>query len=896
MSRWLKSVNNLLETLDGQAENVADGDYIIDDAIGNLLEKATGAGLRQQGSAEYYSTDDDEGDEDYYDEEGASADDDEIILDDEGNEYYEEEVTSSNPSNQGEIISSTEDGGSPTGRKHDGNDGVRKEAQEQEDEEDAISIGIPAQKKRLNSTGNVVDDDAVSEISFSESYIEEELVEEGNAPGEVPLNEADVPPKTPSRQISDQGSMTIEMTTTSTNPTKPSPENFTHGNRHSVASGQESKQSQNSHSRSESMDCSPRPPRRSIENVHAPIPAPVSDIWGNTETSGESANPSTEVDSAPPKIPTRQASHTKASPATEPADLGVETSKRLEGANNIPRAPTSASIPAKATPKAPDNSQEVKNLTMKMQSLQVQLRKAKNDLKSSQSKASQLEKNAKALTTKLETAEAEINAQREELLRAGERMEKDRARFQEERDDMLDEHDDEIDQLKEIHESEISAQKSQFEKQIKDLRQQLRLEESRRKQEGGDWTKELEDAIQREKDALLQLNQVQSEKNVIQSTASKLEMQQSALQTKLDATLASAKTAAERERQAEDKLDAALSLHARQMSQRQTREAELERTIFELGSALMVARQKEGQAANIVQASDQPKEEEANFKDLYEQANEELETIKVQFNMETQRREALQHELNEISKERTEEATSAQAKQRQHDRKVADLESSISRLKHTVRELKNSNSSLVKPSSEGQAPELLRQLNEAKLEIGKLSEQLLRQQDRADVAKSEILALKGRLEAATTRANEAENALYAQTPSQSTSTGRMYEMEGGGVGYSNPTTRRRVKGGGFRARGGGSSVRSIRSALQFTAGRTTPAMEPVLATIDALDSWMVETGAFLRHEPLARLAFVVYLLTLHLWSFALVVFHTTEQPHADFGSMGNNPRNWRPHT
>jgi hypothetical protein len=60
-----------------------------------------------------------------------------------------------------------------------------------------------------------------------------------------------------------------------------------------------------------------------------------------------------------------------------------------------------------------------------------------------------------------------------------------------------------------------------------------------------------------------------------------------------------------------------------------------------------------------------------------------------------------------------------------------------------------------------------------------------------------------------------------------------------------------------------------------------PIMEQVALTLDALDNWMVQTGSFLRHEPLARLG---YLLTLHLWSFALIAFHTTEQPHGDYES------------
>ena len=44
-------------------------------------------------------------------------------------------------------------------------------------------------------------------------------------------------------------------------------------------------------------------------------------------------------------------------------------------------------------------------------------------------------------------------------------------------------------------------------------------------------------------------------------------------------------------------------------------------------------------------------------------------------------------------------------------------------------------------------------------------------------------------------------------------------------------------------------------------------MEQLAVTIDAIDSWMVETGAFMRHEPLAHLGFFLYLTILHLLSF-----------------------------
>jgi hypothetical protein len=78
-------------------------------------------------------------------------------------------------------------------------------------------------------------------------------------------------------------------------------------------------------------------------------------------------------------------------------------------------------------------------------------------------------------------------------------------------------------------------------------------------------------------------------------------------------------------------------------------------------------------------------------------------------------------------------------------------------------------------------------LQTSKREIPKLSEQLLRHQRLAKAAKSEILALKGRLQAAMSRAVEAEKSLQATQPLSlgNVLMGRMYEMEGGGP---RPTT------------------------------------------------------------------------------------------------------------
>jgi hypothetical protein len=95
--------------------------------------------------------------------------------------------------------------------------------------------------------------------------------------------------------------------------------------------------------------------------------------------------------------------------------------------------------------------------------------------------------------------------------------------------------------------------------------------------------------------------------------------------------------------------------------------------------------------------------------------------------------------------------------------------------------------------------------------------------------------------------------------------------------------RRRVKGRGGVAAGGRVTIRSIRTALNMGPGSS---MEDLGKTIEALDSWMIDTGTILRHEPLARLAFFLYFAILHLWCFCLVAFHVSE-PSSVGGRVGH---------
>ena len=177
------------------------------------------------------------------------------------------------------------------------------------------------------------------------------------------------------------------------------------------------------------------------------------------------------------------------------------------------------------------------------------------------------------------------------------------------------------------------------------MEEQVRRANEAREQEGGDWNKELEDALERERDVVKKMMELEEEKETLTNQVSTLQTQMTALETRLNSTTELSETATEREREADDRLDAALSLHARQLSQRQAREAELERTVAELGAALAVARQKE-QARGIggpsgagytSSGSGENESQNSSLRAQLETAEEEIETLKTQLMLEQQR-------------------------------------------------------------------------------------------------------------------------------------------------------------------------------------------------------------------------------------------------------------------
>jgi hypothetical protein len=524
--------------------------------------------------------------------------------------------------------------------------------------------------------------------------------------------------------------------------------------------------------------------------------------------------------------------------------------------------------------------------TAKLHSLQQQLEKVQTELEDTRTKN-------RTLQQTLAQSEQEIEAQAKELQRAGQEMENIRKTAKEEQEDILEDHEDELEELQREHQTRMDRMRQDYETTIAQWKEHLEREQAKRQQEGGNWNQELEDAVHRERDALQKLHQATVENDRLTSTLEKLTGHSADLQTRLDAAVDASKAAAARERQAQDELDISKASHSRQLWKRQRREAELEQTVAELGSALSMAKRQHQQSnTESADASKTPNSAVVNYKERWEQATEELETLRIQLNMETQRRQALEQELQEIAQERTAEAALAQTQRAQSDRKISELEASVARLQAALRcqQQQVSNNGAQKPTESARLSEQQhsKMLDEAKQEISKLSDQLLRHQRTAETAKSEISALKGRLQSAVARADEAERAAF-QTSTAS------HDVESGNrsVAFA---SRRRIKGSSGARGGGRTGVRSIRSALRLGSGpSSSPATNQLLHTIDAMDGWMVDTGAFMRTEPFARLGFLLYLVILHTWSFALVLFHTVEVEHGDFGSMDSNPRHWRAH-
>ena len=527
-------------------------------------------------------------------------------------------------------------------------------------------------------------------------------------------------------------------------------------------------------------------------------------------------------------------------------------------------------------------------------------------LRESQKEARTLRRHVVSLNKHLEHAETELKAQREELERAAERLEKDRIRHKDDREKEKTRHAEELKGIQTQNDKTMKELKQRLDKQIEELRKQLRDGEERRMQEGGDWNKELVDAVQREQEMAQKYALLEDEKATLLSQISILHDQQEALGNRIESLSQTADNAMDRERESETRLDEALNLHARQIAQRQGRESDLERTVAELGAALVAARSNNttttttsnGGSLSKVDFSSSVSSNVATPEAQVQSLQQDLESMVAQLNFEKQRSDTLQKELRDVSRERTEETSVYHARQIKDDRKIAELSHTIARLESEQQQQQQRGIGGIGTANtiDGKGHTLTEQREDME-HMRHLSEEVLRQREKIANSNSEISALKSRLKVANGRIQVAESTLESY---KNRDDGDWRDIEQAPMSGD----------GGMRRRGGGTSgsgssgkwlsssrrmkqEESMRAALHLDAVRSKSS-EQIGKALDGVDAFLVSSGRFLRHNALARLLFIAYLLLFHIWTFVLIFIHTNgyETIHGDFGAgigIANGP-------
>lgn len=450
-------------------------------------------------------------------------------------------------------------------------------------------------------------------------------------------------------------------------------------------------------------------------------------------------------------------------------------------------------------------------------------------LRQAQKESRTLRRQVLQLHSQLERAEAEIQAQRDELDRAAERIEKDRARHKTDREAATARHQAEMEVLKDSHDKTLREAKSRADALLEETRQQLRDLEQRHVQEGGDWNKELGSAVEREQEMMQRFALLEDEKATLLSHISTLQAQQEALGSRLESLSETADNAMAREREAEDRLDEALSLHARQMSQRNARETQLEQTVAELGAALVSARGKAktgiSSGANQFPGDATSQHEQSSRQQAVLQ--QEAEGLRGQLLHEKQRNDRLQQELREVNRERTDEVSVITARQLEYDRKVSEMSREMSELRRELRESKETSN-----SDSGDLTD------DSRKQLKNLSEEVLRQRECVVNYKSEVSALKSRLKVALHRAEQAE---ASADHARSAATSR--DLERGTKGS------RRRRGGNVPSFQG-----SMKAALNLDASQAESS-QWLGSCLDVVDESLSKIGSLLRHNPIARFVF-----------------------------------------
>jgi hypothetical protein len=512
------------------------------------------------------------------------------------------------------------------------------------------------------------------------------------------------------------------------------------------------------------------------------------------------------------------------------------------------------------------------------------------------------------LNSDLESAEREIEAQRQELDRAASRMERDRSRHKQEKEAADASHKAEVVALSVSHERAMRQMKETNDAALREMEGRVARAEQQRAKEGGERDADLADALERKRMAVAVTARLQEERTTLNERITSLTNDTARLEMRLEHASSQMELASERERNAEEQLDKALSLHVRQLGVRQRRESELEQTVADLAAALVVAKNKVEAAMKagtildggvVVQGSlNSPDAEEdpLDLKARLQDSQDEIETLRAQVSLERRRCSTLHKELQDLSKEQNDELWAAHATQRQYERKISDLTTIVAKLQSSLRRAAPSEvgddgdidgttaEEFTSSSGVQYSGDEKKETDHLRKQISSLSEKIFEQQSRIDHGRGEISTLKNRLRSALLRAETAEKSLEVSNQrlimmdvpmSGMSSADEELGLPGGRAANKRPPVGVKPRGGFRRT----SKVVSIRSALGLHPGRFPSGgwREIIASLLDTFDTLSVDLGSHFRHYPMSRLAFMLYLLILHMWAFFLLVYHAHAQ-------------------
>ena len=315
---------------------------------------------------------------------------------------------------------------------------------------------------------------------------------------------------------------------------------------------------------------------------------------------------------------------------------------------------------------------------------------------------------------------------------------------------------------------------------------------------------------------------------------------------------------------------------------RQKRESDLERTVTDLAAALVQAKNKIeasmkaeinlGGGGASQGACNNPDEEE-NILDL----KDEIENLRAQVILERRRCATLHEDLQDLSKEQIDELSVSHSKQREYERTISDLTTTITKLNMRLAMPQDIGDDenvrdFISSSSGGQySGDDKKETDHLRKQIASLSEKIVEQQSRIDSGRGEISTMKNRLQSALVRAETAEKSLEGANQQLI-----MMDIPASSADEELGLPVRRKRRSGFHKT---SKVESIRSALGLHPGRFPSGgwQEMIASLLDTFDTLSVDLGSHFRHYPMSRLAFMMYLLVLHMWAFFLLVYHAHAQ-------------------